>query len=146
MMKVQNKGLLAAAWFSLSVVYIVLITVHIVRDGFANGHFVLPTCLDNHILEDFPIPVAGLTASLFLGRDWIWPRVVLGLAAGGLIFVIFMMTSTTAHHKPHLLYALVFVGCVWTLATVIGKSGKDEQMHAEAAATAPRAASEASDS
>lgn len=126
MMKMRNKGLLAAAWFSLSVVYIVCTIVHIMRVGFSSGYFVVPACLVSHIVEGSPIPVACLTASLFLCRDWIWPRIVLGLAAGGLILVIFMMPPITAHHKPRLLYALVFAGCVWTLATVAGRSGKTE--------------------
>jgi hypothetical protein len=145
-MKIRNKGLLAAAWFVLSVAYMTSVVVHIVEVGFSGGHFSVPMCLDNHILEDLPIPLAGVIASLFLCKHSIWPRIVLGLAAGGLIFVIWMMVSTTAHHKPYLLYGVVFIGCIWTLVTVSRQSEKTEQMHAEATSEpAPSAASEASD-
>ena len=125
-MKMSNKGLLAAAWFALSIAYLVTIVAHLTRTAFSGDQFAVPMCLDNHLLEDFPIPVAGLIASLFLCRHPVWPRVVLGLASAGLLFVIWMMMSTTAHHKPYALFAVAFGGCVWTLITISRGSQKTE--------------------
>ncbi|MBM4094172.1 MAG: hypothetical protein FJ276_32915 [Planctomycetes bacterium] len=125
-MKISNNGLLAATWFALSITYMVTIFVHTVRTAFAGGQFAVPLCLDNHLLEDLPIPVAGVVASFFLGRHSVWPRVVLGLASGGLIFVIWMMMSTTAHHKPYAVFAVAFGGCVWTLISVTRGSQETE--------------------
>ncbi len=117
-MKLSNQGLLAATWVVLSTVYIGSVLNHIVRLAFDDGQFVMPMCLGNHILEELPIPVAALIAALFLPSRRIWPRIILGLAAVGLILFICAVLFSTIHFKP---YMHCFVLMVFKKSTSIGR-------------------------
>ena len=124
-MKVRNRGLLAATWFVLSTAYLVVAVDSIARNGICGNP--TPACMVTHIFEYFVIPVACIIASLFFYKDQLWSRIVLGTAAGGAIFSVLMVLSSTVHNKPYLLMAMIFVGCVWTLMTVTTRAEKTEQ-------------------
>ena len=115
-MKITNIGLLSATWVSISVAYLASVLAHVFHAGVSSDHGLTPGCIRSHIFEDLPIPVAAIFAALFLNRGWIWPRVILGLASGVVLFFLFG-TSIPLH--PYPTNAGIIAVCVWTIFSVL---------------------------
>jgi hypothetical protein len=94
------------------VAYLASVLAHVFRDGISDGHVWAPGCIRRHVFEDLPLPLAAISAALFLNRGWIWPRLVLGIAS---LAVLFFLFGTTIPFQPYPTNFGMVAVCIWTI-------------------------------